>query len=87
MTFSFANQTNSAVAFSLDFTPKTQAGWTIKPPLGVDLTNQTVPARGQDDFPFQFLSATAGQSLVLVLTAKDTSQKVLAQTQVTLTTV
>jgi hypothetical protein len=88
MTFSFANQTNSAVGFSLAFSPLTQAGWTIKPPLGVDLTNQTVAARSQDDYLFQFLApASAGQSLVFVVTTKDSSQKVLAQTQVTLKTV
>jgi hypothetical protein len=87
MTFRLSNSTNIPAQVAIDFTPKTQTGWVIKPPTGVDLTNQTIPALNHQDYLFQFGAPTsAAQSLVFALTAKDNAQNVLAQTQVTIST-
>ena len=88
MTFRLRNNTNTAAQIVLDFAPKTQTGWTIAPPLGVDLSNQTIPAQSDKDYLFQFQApGTPGQKLVFTITVNDNQAKLLAQTQVTLTTV
>ena len=85
--FRLRNNTNTAAQVAVEFTPAVQPDWTITPPIGVNLANQTIPAQSQKEYPFQLQApATPGQTMVLKITAKS-GATLLAETQITVTTV
>lgn len=88
ITFRLSNNTNTDATLAVDYTPHTQAGWVIQPPLGVSLpSNQVVGAHSQIDLQFQFLAPpTPGVSLSFRLTAKDAANTMVSQIQVSLVT-